>query len=160
MKNKKVLIITSVIVAAVIIIGGIFFLTSQAPSQKQSATQDTTSEDVFPTIMPSDIGLLFTATPDKRNVILTITKASDIEHVDYEITYNAMSEGSSVQQGLNGEVKKDQIKNGKIEIKRILGTCSTGGKCRYDEGVTEAQIVLKITKSNGKTYQVEKSISF
>lgn len=159
MKNKKVLIITSVIVILVVVLGGIFFFTSQNSSQQQSAIPDTTSEDVFPTIMPSDIGLLFTATPDKRNVVLTIEKANDIEHIDYEITYNAMSEGSSVQQGLNGEVKKDQIKNGQIEVKRILGTCSTGGKCRYDEGVTEAQIVLKITKTNGKTYQVEKSIN-
>lgn len=159
MKNKKVLIITSIVVIAVIILGYIFFFTSQNSSQKQSITQDTFTEDVFPTIMPSDIGLLFTATPDKRNVVLTIEKANDIEYVEYEITYDALSEGSSVQQGLNGEIKKDKIKNGQIEVKRILGTCSTGGKCRYDEGVTTAQIVLKITKTNGKTYQVEKSIN-
>lgn len=158
MKDKKVLII-SIIVLLILVGGGVFFFSSQNSSQKQTALQETIEENVFPTIMPSDIGLLFTASPDKRNVIFTIEKADDIEHIEYEITYDALSEGNSVQQGLNGEVKQDQIKNGQIEVKRILGTCSTGGKCRYDEGVTSAQIVMKITKTNGKTYQVEKSIN-
>lgn len=159
MKDKKLVIIS--VVAILVILSGVFyFFSTQNVSSKQTAVPVQVEDEVFPTIMPSDIGLEFTATPDKRNVVVVIEKADDIEQIEYEILYDAFSEGNTVQQGLNGEIKKDQIKNGKIEVKRILGTCSTGGKCRYDEGVTSSTIVMRVTKIDGKTYQLEKTINF
>lgn len=159
MKDKKFVIIS--VIAIFVILGGVFyFFSTQNTSSKQVVVPAQVENEVFPTIMPSDIGLEFTATSDNRNVVFTIEKAEDIEHIEYEILYDAISEGNTVQQGLNGEIKKEQIKNGKIEVKRILGTCSTGGKCRYDEGVTSATVVMRVTKTNDKIYQLEKTINF
>lgn len=158
MKEKKIVIIS--VIALLVILGGVFyFFSTQNVASQQTAAPAQVEDEVFPTIMPSDIGLEFEATADKRNVVVTITKAGDIEHIEYEILYDALSEGNTVQQGLNGEIKEDQIKNGQIEVKRILGTCSTGGKCRYDEGVTSATVVMRVTKTDGKTYQLEKTIN-
>jgi hypothetical protein len=40
---------------------------------------------------------------------------------------------------------------------REFGTCSAG-KCRYDNVTSDVTLVLKVTKKDGKVYQVKKIV--
>lgn len=158
MKDKKVIIIVGVI-AFVLLIGGLFaFSNKNSSTQQTEETQSMVEDDIYPTISPDSLGLEMQAVKNKKYIQFMVNKPEGIENIEYEILYDAISEGNQVSQGLGGEIIKDQIKNGKIVIERELGTCSTGGKCRFDEGVKEVKVVLKVTKSDGKTYQAEKTI--
>ena len=158
--NTKVLIGIAIGVFVLLIGAGVLFLYNANKSQGPYIDQ-TQGQTVFPTITQQDLGLTFEAKPDKKYVRFTINKADGISHVTYDISYDAMSpddEGTLVSQGLNGEIK--DIKDGKAGIDwRILGTCSTGGKCRFDQGVKNVRLILKITKSDGMIYQAESALS-
>ncbi|HET9947078.1 MAG TPA: hypothetical protein VFQ63_03375 [Patescibacteria group bacterium] len=163
--NPKVLIgIAAGVFIILIGVGAYFLLSAQKPA---GPTLDQVQQQtVFPTIVPSDLGLTFEAKPGNQYVRFTIANASDITHVSYEISYDAIAtadeggDGSLVSQGLNGEINQPDIKNGKAGIDwRILGTCSTGGKCRFDQGVKQVHLLLKITKKDGKIYQAESSLT-
>lgn len=158
MQNRNT-ILAAVGVIALIFTGiGLYVFNS---SKAQTAAPQTPSEyeEEILTATPEEIGLEFMAKSDKKYVKFAINNPKDIEYVAYDIIYDAISNGNVVSQGLTGEVKEDEISKDKIEINyRELGTCSTGGKCRFDEGVKKVTLVLKITKTDGKIYQVEKSI--
>lgn len=160
--NTKVLIGIAVVVFLLLIGSGIFFL-YQANKPQGPQIDQAQQQTVFPTIMPQDLGLVFEAKTDKKYVRFTINKAQDITHVTYDISYDAVSpddDGALVSQGLNGEIKQQDIKDGKAGIDwRILGTCSTGGKCRFDQGVKQVHLLLKLTKTGGMIYQAESSLT-
>ncbi len=159
--NSKLLIGVGVVLFVLLIGVGVYFMVA---GQKQEGPQidQTAQQQVFPTIVPEDLGLTFEAKPGNQYVRFAIAHASDITHVTYTISYDAIAtaseggDGGIVSQGLDGEIKQTDIKNGKAAIDwRILGTCSTGGKCRFDQGVKEVHLLLKITKKDGKIYQAE-----
>lgn len=156
LKNKKILAAIGVII--LLLIGGAVYVLSTR--QNSSPKLQGEAIEVIPTIMPDEIGLEFVAKSDKKYVKFTINKPEGIEKVEYEITYDAVSEGNMVAQALAGDLTKDDAKDGKLGIDyRELGTCSTGGKCRFDQGVESVKLILKITKSDGKVFQTEKSIN-
>lgn len=163
--NTKFVIASAVVLFVLLIGAGAFFLYNANRSQGPQLDQ-TQGQTVFPTITAQNLGLTFEAKSDKKYVRFTVNNASDIAHITYEISYDAIAssdeggDGGLVPQGLNGEITKDQIKNGKAGIDwRILGTCSTGGKCRFDQGVKEVHLLLKITKTSGLIYQAESSLT-
>lgn len=160
--NTKVLIGVAVGVFVLLIGTGVYFLWNANKPQGPQIDQ-TMQQTIFPTIVPQDLGLTFEAKPGNQYVRFTINKASDITHVTYDISYDAISpdDGQTlVSQGLNGEIKQQDIKNGKAGIDwRILGTCSTGGKCRFDQGIKQVHLLLKITKTGGMIYQAESSLT-
>ena len=152
MKNKQ-LLIGAAIIGLLIVGGAIYTLFSnkQVPVEPTQQVQ----EEVIPIINPNDIGLTFTTRADKKAVKFSITNIKDITSVDYEISYVAKGD---IPRGAIGHVEvkaKDKI----IETNYIdLGTCSSG-KCKYDEGVTSVKLLLKIAKTDGKTYSAETSLS-
>lgn len=160
-KNKKVVLTAAVIGVLLLLGGGWYVMSAKNNASTQVANQSKYEEDeVIPTLAPEEIGLEFIAKLDKKYVKFIINKPEGIEQVDYDISYNAISNGNTVNQGLTGEVKKDEFKNGKIEINwRELGTCSTGGKCRFDEGVAEVTLILRITKKDDQVFQVTKTLT-
>jgi len=165
MKSRKTAIIALVVVVLVLF-GGAYIIASQ----RSNKTPDLIGQEmeIIPTIAASDIGLELVAKSDKKYVKFTINKPEGIDKVDYEITYDAIppeessGEGGGegkVTQSLTGTLTKKDTKNGKLGIDyRELGTCSTGGKCRFDQGVTSVKVIVKITRSNGKVFQAETSI--
>lgn len=160
MNNNKAVII--VILVGLLLVGGVlYFLSSGKKTAPVQPKPQIAQEEVIPTIAPSDIGLEFKASPDKRYVKFIIAKAEGIDAIEYDISYNAISEeGTVVNQGLTGELSQDDAQNGTIETEyRELGTCSTGGKCRFDKGVKEVKLTLKITKTDGKVFMAEKDLS-
>jgi len=165
LQNTKVLIGGAVGVFVILIGAGVFFL-YQANKDQGPQIDQTQQQTVFPTIVPQDLGLTFEAKPGNQYVRFIITKAQDITHISYIISYDAVAtadeggDGGIVSQGLNGDINQNQIKNGKADSDwRILGTCSTGGKCRFDQGVKQVHLLLKITKTGGMIYQAESSLT-
>src|SRR3989338_3811488 len=146
MKNKQIGIIAGVVILLLVIAGAFLGLNKSTQPQQPIQEQMGIEEEVVPTLAPEEIGLDFFSTKNKTYVKFIVTKGADIQHIDYNIIYDAQVEGNVVSQGLNGEVEQSDFTNGKVEAERILGTCSTGGKCRFDQGVSSVQIIMKITK--------------
>lgn len=115
-------------------------------------------------LSPSEVGLELTATANKKQVKFTLTKAVGVKKVEYELSYEADSAGGKddesggrITRGVAGEdvIDSDQTT---YESKLLdLGSCSSG-TCRYDKGVTSVHLLLKLTKSDGKIYQVEQDL--
>lgn len=136
------------------ILGAAFFLSRQ--KSYKSSTDEIIETSDLPQLSPEDIGMKVTVRPDGKALMFELTKARDIELVEYTIEYEKEIDGERVPEGIFGlmEIGKDGIT--KTDF-REFGTCSSG-KCRYDNVVSDIKIVLKVTKKNGKEYQVEKIV--
>lgn len=147
MQNKKLLIGIAVVVLAILVVGGFYVLSSKKSSN--STQQDSQEEQVL-TLKPEDIGLELSLSDDSKKVTMEVTKVDGIISLEYQLLYNSKGD---VPRGVIGtlDIKGDTIKK---EI--VLGTCSD--VCHYDEDVSNIKIIVKVVKTDGKTYQVEKSL--
>ena len=153
LKNKK-LIAAAAAFLILAVLGGMFFLgrrnSSQSPSDEIIETSD------LPKLSPEDVGMEVTVRKDGKALMFELTKADDIELVEYTIEYEKEIDGERVPEGIFGEMNIAEDGITKTEY-REFGTCSSG-KCRYDNVVSDIKIVLKVTKKDGKEYQVEKIV--
>jgi hypothetical protein len=154
LKDKRILIIIGVaVLALILIVVGVVMLTrgsSSAQNAGQSAAQPT--EVPVLALQPSDIGLTLVEAADMQTATMTITKTSDIASVDYQLSYNAMVSGQSIPRGTIGHVDV-KTPGQTITQKMVFGTCSD--VCHYDTGITQVQLIVKVTKTDGKIYQVQ-----
>lgn len=159
-KNRNNQIITGVVVVLLLISGFLIF-----GKKSKTVQQDTTQDQTVQKLSAEDLGLIITPKPDKKAIKFSISKASDIKSIEYELTYEAdstaqeISEGGEarVQRGITGDAKIDSGK-GSYESEWLdLGSCSKN-ICRYDTGVKSVSLTLKIVKQDGKVYQSEKSL--
>lgn len=149
MNNKNFVIVLASIL--VVLLGGGYFVLFAGKSQTTQVPQS--AEQQILSLKPADIGLKLEARSDKKAVKFTVSKASDISSVDYELDYTA--EGNIPR----GAVGSEKPNSGVIETKYIeLGSCSSG-KCKYDKGVTSVKLILKVVKTDGKIYEVQDSLS-
>ncbi len=132
---------------------------SSKPEEKQS------SEATVQTIKPEDIGFSMEATPDRKKVKFAISKAKGIKALEYELTYEAdstaqeRSDGGEdrVQRGITGEAEISPS-DATFESEELdLGSCSRN-VCKYDTGVKDVSITLKISKADGKVYNMEDTL--
>lgn len=165
MKDKRVLV---VIIVVLLLLGGGAFVLSSNKAKKAAEQQPTAQEEVIPTLTPSEIGLTMMTDSSGKRVKFVIANVSDIKRIEYEITYdadvpqsssgdNGGGDGSKVTRGTGGEA---DIKSSdtKYESKyHDLGSCSSG-TCVYYSGIDEIKLLLKVTKRDGKVYQVEDSL--
>ena len=154
LKNKKLL----AAVAAFFILsvaGGAFFL-SRNQNSSDSPTEDITAESDLPILSPEDIGMIVTVRKDKNALMFELVKADDIAKVEYTIEYEKEIDGENVPEGIFGEMNIGEDGITKTDF-REFGTCSAG-RCRYDNVVSDIKITLKVTKKDGKEYQVEKTV--
>lgn len=154
---KKIKVIGIVLVAILILGGGVYFIISKNNNSKaQSALQKVAvnEEPKVKEVKPEDIGLTLAARADNHAVNMTIKNISGISSIDYELNYNAQG---NIPRGVIGTI---EIKPNDSILKRelLLGTCSRN-VCKYDEGVTEVDLVLKINYSNGEIGSVEQKLS-
>lgn len=144
MKNKNALI-ASVVLLLVVIVGGVMVVRwLGAPGNPQSEEEEQRVQ-----LPPADPSIVvdLQSKPDSRSVILTVSKIpKGTTSVEYELSY-LTDEG--LPKGALGKIDL----NGKTEVNRdiLLGTCSTGGKCTYDTGVTSVQLVLRFNHPDGAT---------
>lgn len=155
MNNNRALLVVMVLIVLAGGVTGYYFLSSKKPPTTAIPTEQT-EEEVVPTIKPDEIGLKLVSRSDKKAVKFVIENVSGITNIEYELTYLASGD---IPRGIIGNVEVS-AKDKTIESKYIdLGSCSSG-RCKYDEGVTSVKFVFKITKEDGKVYQVEESLDF
>lgn len=153
-QHKK--IIAAVAVFLILTVAGGIFLFARQSSSPSEPTDEIIETSDLPMLSPEDIGMEVTVRKDGKALMFELTKADDIDLVEYTIEYEKEIDGETVPEGIFGlmEIGKDGIT--KTDF-REFGTCSSG-KCRYDNVVSDIKIVLKVTKKDGKEYQVEKTV--
>lgn len=157
LKDKKILTLIGVILAVILVIGGLYlFMNKNSSSGSDETTDELMDASNLPELSPEDIGMVVTLRDDNKALMFEITKASDIERIEYTIEYEAQTEEGIANQGIFGEMNIG--KDGRTDTDyREFGTCSAG-KCRYDNVVSDITINLKVTKKDGKEYQVKKVV--
>lgn len=153
LKNKK--IIAAVAVFLILALAGAAFLWSRQGSGSENPSDEITESDL-PTLSPEDIGMEVTVREDGRALMFELTKADDIALVEYTIEYEKEVEGETANEGIFGvmNIGDDGITETDF---REFGTCSAG-KCRYDNVTSDITINLKVTKKDGKEYQVQEIV--
>lgn len=147
-KSKKILGGIAVVILAVLVLGGFLVLSSKKSSTAEN--QQTSQEEQVLILSPDEIGLSLEKGKDENRVIMKISKVEGISSIEYQMTYN--SEGD-IPRGVTGNLEV----NGKLVEKEIyMGTCSD--VCHPDKGASDIKIIVKVVKTDGKVYQVEKSL--
>lgn len=149
MKNKNLIII---IIALVVLVTGGFLILSSGKKAAPAPIALAPSEEVVLTIKPEEIGLLLTASPDNKKVILQVANTTGISGLDYELSYTSKGD---IPRGVIGHIDIKVV--GKPVTQDItLGTCSD--VCHYDQDVSDIKLILKVAKTDGTAAQVEKSL--
>jgi hypothetical protein len=164
--NKKVGIIVGVLIVLLLLGGGGYMVMSKkgAAGPTPAVGQDSM---VVGTLSPEDIGLELKPTSDGKKLRILVSKVQDIKRLDYEVTYEADIPASEQVEGEDAETRTTRGFSGEADIKSgeskyeskdfDLGSCSRN-ICRYDTGVEEIKILMKVTKNDGKVYQVEDQV--
>jgi hypothetical protein len=164
MKNKQVMIAVAAVLVVLLGIGG-FLLLSQK-NAKPPVDNSMMSEDAIK-IPASDIGLTMELSSDEKKVRFTAAKLDEAKSLEWTFNYDAdippdqrsEADGAAKVSQAFGSLEPVDVagKSSYTSEYRELGTCSSG-HCRYDTGVEKVNLVLKMTKNDGKVYQVEDSI--
>ena len=152
--DKKV-IIAIVLVILILGGGGLYVMNSRSTKPVQTAPVEeiTTVE----TLSPESIGLDFQFRKDGKAAKIIVSNAAGIKTIEYQLSYQKMVDGEQVPEGLIGDV--DVMGKNSVETDyREFGTCSSG-VCRYDNVTSPIKVTMKVTKDDGKVYQVEKSFN-
>lgn len=143
---KKILL-TGVIIIALFLAGG-FLLKSALFPPPEVKEVTPTPPIAFPTVT-SDVKVSLTSKNNNRVVKLVIMGIPDgTQTIEYEMKYMT---SSGLIHGFGGTIR---LTKGEREVERddlTIGSCSSGGKCTYDEGVTSIDTVLKFNSPNGSS---------
>lgn len=149
MNNKK--LITFLAIGLVLLVSGGFLVLS-GNQKAEPVLEQAPPEEQISVIKPEEIGLTLTMASGNRKVILEISKTEGLSGIDYELSYTAKGD---IQRGIIGHI--DIKTPGKVITQEItLGTCSD--VCHYDEDVSNIKLILKVSKTDGTTSQVSKSL--
>lgn len=148
MKNNRNVFILIAFLVLVLIAGGVYLLLNKNTAKQLPVTV----QETIPVLDPQEIGLTLEMGKDGQRVIMKIEKTEDLETVEYQLSYN--SEGD-IPRGAIGQLT---IKNPGQPLTQeiVLGTCSD--VCHYDKDVSNIKLVVKVTKTDGKVYQVEETL--
>ncbi len=145
MKNKTALII-SLVVLVLVIVGGYLLVKSMFKPAEQTQTQEEPTVNLPP--VDESVKVDLKRAGDGKSVNLTVSNIPDnTESIEYEMNYIT---SAGLPKGAIGKIKSSDMQ-GKTEVTKnvLLGTCSTGGKCTYDTGVTKVNLVLKFNITGG-----------
>lgn len=155
MKPKQLLIV-AVVVVLLLAGGATWYVMSQKKQTARPVAEDQTQQVL--TLSPDEIGLTVAFRADNKAMKFNVANADGINSIEYQISYMKTVNGDSVSEGLIGTVDMNPgDKTAGIGF-REFGTCSSG-VCRYDVVASPITLTLKIIKSDGKTYQVTKTVS-
>ncbi len=157
LKPKQWYVLAAVAIVVIILIGGgIWLLASKKTSGTQQIPAYTDQAQVL-TLSSDAIGLTIAFRADNKAMKFTVGNASGVNSIEYQISYNKTVSGDTVPEGLIGTVDMNPgDKTAGIGF-REFGTCSSG-TCRYDNVQSPITLTLKLVKSDGKIYQVEKKV--
>jgi hypothetical protein len=155
MKRKQWYVVAAVVVAVLLIGAGTWLVLGSKKAQKPAIMDET--QNVL-TLSPDAIGLSFAFRSDNKAMKFTVANASGINSIEYQISYTKNVKGEDVPEGLIGTVDMNPGDKTASIGYREFGTCSSG-VCRYDTVVSPVKVTLKVVKSDGKVYQVEKTVT-
>lgn len=147
MNSKTMYIIGGVIV--VIIIGFVSFIMVRGDKQETPAEikKAPTQEEIIPTVDAS-VKVKIVPHLEKKKFDLVVSGIPDsTTTLEYELTYQ------TAKGGLPGYSSAIDIESGQDTYEKkdfLLGTCSTGGACTYDEVVGPLKVTIKFTGSYGE----------
>jgi hypothetical protein len=145
--NKKLLIITSVVVLLGLIGAGVWFL-QKGQSQGETETESTLPASELYEKVEKGIQVSVSRVKDGRRVNFLVTKIpAKYKTIEYEFSYKTGSGG--LQGGIGSPTA---IKNGQYQKEILLGTCSAGGACTYDEGVEKIKFTIFFSDGSQKRY--------
>jgi len=155
--NKKLLIIGAAILVVLILIGGILFYLNNTTENSDEETG--ILDENLVKMSPEDVGLTLESQQNNQQVVMELSKVDEIESFEYELSYDAQESGETVSRGTFGSGPNPE-EEGKGTITRImdLGTCSSG-KCKYDKGVAEVFLTLRVNLKNGEAGIIELNYS-
>lgn len=148
MKNKSALYIS--IGLLLIVVFGSYLAVGNLFKKPQTQIIEEEQQIDLPPVDPSVVVDLQPQTGGK-SVLLTVSKIPvGTSTIEYELSYIT---GEGLPKGALGKITLSN----KTEVERdiLLGTCSTGGKCTYDLGVTSVNLVLRFNSDSGATQFVK-----
>lgn len=162
LKSRNGMIAVALIAILLIVSGYLLFGRN---TTQEIDDKDKIEKSVIQNISPEDLGLLIEANPAGNEIKFSLTKLDNIKSLDYQIQYEADSTAQEigdgaeprVDRGIIGEVEVDPSETSYESDWIVLGSESAGTK-RYDKGVDEVVLTLKLTKSDGTIYQSEDSL--
>lgn len=144
--KKSGLIVGIVLAVLIVIVAGFLVFGKSKPSSSTTTKATPTPEPVSVEISPEDLpSVRLIPRADRRELTLEIKNLKDIKTLEYELTYltkEGRTQGAVGSAELNGETS--------ITKKILLGTCSRN-VCRYDEGVTNGSLLLRLRGTSGVT---------
>jgi hypothetical protein len=150
MKNKGLVI--AIVIGLIVLLGiGAYFIFGKKTAST-TVGQTPVEEETILTMTPEEVGLSIEAGTGNKKVIFEVSKTEGIASLDYELSY--ISKGD-IPRGAMGHIEVDEGETVTQEV--TLGTCSD--VCHYDEDVSDVKLVLRVTKTDGSTAQVEKSLA-
>lgn len=154
--DKKIIIGIVAVLVLVVAVGGFLFIKSQS-GEGEETSEEESSETVAKQVSAEEIGLSLTPTQNNQVIMMEITKLDGIESLDYEVTYDAVENGETVQRGAIGTV--ELTGENTVERKIDLGTCSRN-VCKYDKGVEAVKFILRINYADGSVGEVTEELTF
>jgi len=133
--NKLNFILLGVI--ALLIVGG--FFASRAVIARFSPSEPIKEIDL--SFDPEGPYALLYPRRDGNALILNIKRTASYDQIKYDLVYNALG----IDRAASGEINTKE-KKGEYEQEILFGSCSTGGKCVYDEGVENGTLTLHIRR--------------
>jgi len=138
---KKGLLIIIVVAGVLLILAGGIFLTfnkkqpqsSREPQNNEVITEVALEDRPFVTLAPRE---------DGKELTLEVSNIGNSSTIEYELVY--LSQGLS--RGVVGSIEY----NGETSVSRkiLLGSCSKN-VCKYDEGVKEGTLTLRLRRQRG-----------
>jgi len=163
MKNTKIIAIAVGIIAIVGIGLGVYSYMNQENQSQTQNIEEIVESDAKP-ISSEDVGLELSLTPDKKAIIMKITKLEGIESVEYMAQYDAevteSGETLTVTRGVGPSTI--EVEPGDMLIERddiTLGTCSRN-VCKYDTVVSDITFALRVNYTNDEVGSLEETITY
>lgn len=160
---KKNGIIIAIVVILILFLGGGVFLLSRKSAPAVRPNIQSPSDQVV-TLKPEDIGLTLSKTIYTKGnssgpaLRMEITKLDGVKSIDCEIHYShATDTGDRTTEGLLCTI---EVKPGTSTVKQDFPFATCSDVCHFQKDVSDVEAIIKIMKSDGKTYQVDQKFDY
>ena len=127
--------VTVILIASLVLFIGVGFIALQ-----KFTAPETILEEINLFFDPEGPYALTFPRRDGNALILNLKRTSSYDSISYELAYNA----EGIDRGVVGSIDTKE-KKGEYEQEILFGTCSKN-VCKYDQGVENGTLTLKITK--------------
>jgi len=139
--KKYLPIVIIVLVLFLLIIGGFFFWRSRRVSQTPTGLEP--EGVLIETILGERPYITLTPSSDGHWLTIDVSRIKDADSLEYELLYN--TESGATQ----GSINSVKLKGETTYTKKILLGSESSGRFKYDEGVTQGTLTLRLRGGPG-----------